>query len=202
MPTDRDPTGGIEYTRRLSRLGDARWKRLIDAQAPYRWNVRRLALGRTLDVGCGVGRNLRHLDGAGVGVDTNPTSVQVCRGHGLAAYTAEEFGTSPDATPGSFDALLFAHVLEHLGPADGSQLLGTYLPYLRPGGRVVIITPQERGFATDATHVHFLDFAATLRLVQAHGIEPIRQYSFPFPRPTGRIFPYNEFVTVGRRPVP
>jgi hypothetical protein len=25
-----------------------------------------------------------------------------------------------------------------------------------------------------------------------------RQYSFPFPRPAGRVFPYNEFVTLAR----
>jgi SAM-dependent methyltransferase len=54
-------TAGVEYARRLQRLSGRRWKRLIDVQAPYRWNIHRLRLGRTLDVGCGIGRNLKHL---------------------------------------------------------------------------------------------------------------------------------------------
>ena len=35
-------------------------RRMLPTQAPYRWNLRRLRLGRVLDVGCGVGRNLRN----------------------------------------------------------------------------------------------------------------------------------------------
>ena len=53
------------YADRLQTLEQARWKQLLDVQAPYRWNIRRLGLGRTLDVGCGLGRNLAHLGGAG-----------------------------------------------------------------------------------------------------------------------------------------
>ena len=46
------------YADRLRRKEDARWKQVLDVQAPYRWNLRRQELGRTLDVGCGIGRNL------------------------------------------------------------------------------------------------------------------------------------------------
>jgi SAM-dependent methyltransferase len=193
-------TTGAEYTERLDRMSNARWKRLLKIQGPYRWNVRHLDLGRTLDVGCGLGRNLTHLGGHGIGVDTNPTSVRVCRGKGLRAYTAEEFFGSVVAVPESFDSLLIAHVLEHMSAADGVALVGAYLPFVRRGGRVVLITPQERGYASDPTHVRFVDFAAAVELTQAHGLVVIRQYSFPFPRRTGRVFPYNEFVTVARRP--
>ena len=49
-------TEGADYTERLQRIGGARWKRMLGSQAPYRWNIRRLNLGRTLDVGCGIGR--------------------------------------------------------------------------------------------------------------------------------------------------
>ncbi len=57
----------------------------------------------------------------------------------------------------SYDSLLIAHVLEHMTPAEASDLLAAYLPYLRSEGRVVIIVPQEAGFRSDATHVTFLD---------------------------------------------
>ena len=52
-----------------------------------------------LDVGCGIGRNLHHLDGNGVGVDLNPHSVQVARQQGLTAYTTDEFDISPAGGP-------------------------------------------------------------------------------------------------------
>ena len=62
----RPGTDAPDYATRLQTLEQARWKQLLDVQAPYRWNIRRLGLGRTLDVGCRLGRNLAHLDGRGV----------------------------------------------------------------------------------------------------------------------------------------
>jgi len=190
------PTQDPAYAQRLHTLESARWKRLINAQAPYRWNVRRLRLGRTLDVGCGIGRNLAHLDGNGVGVDHNAAAIEVCRSKGLEAYTVEEFHTRPHAL---FDSLLAAHLVEHLSPPDGKEVLSSYLPYLKPGGSVVVITPQERGYASDDTHVYFADFTAVEGLLADLGVRVDRTYSFPLPRWTGRFFTYNEFVTVGRK---
>jgi 2-polyprenyl-3-methyl-5-hydroxy-6-metoxy-1,4-benzoquinol methylase len=192
-------TEGAEYTRRLQELGGARWKRVLDTQAPYRWNVRRLKLGRTLDVGCGIGRNLAHLDGNGVGVDHNETSVAACRAQGLEAYTISEFLACAHARPDAFDALLAAHLLEHLAEPDAREIIGMYLPYVRPGGQVVFITPQERGYASDATHVRFVRFEESAAMARALGLTVQRQFSFPFPRAAGKLFAYNEFVTVARK---
>lgn len=196
-----DPsTAGQAYADRLRRLDESRWRRLLNVQAPYRWNIRRLGLGRTLDIGCGLGRNLAHLDGAGVGVDHNPESVRIARARGLDAYLVEEFLGSADAQPASFDSLLLAHVVEHLGRDEAVEVLSSYLPFLRPEGRVCFITPQERGYRTDATHVRFVDFDGLSELASHLGMVPERQYSFPFPRPIGRVFAYNEFVYLARRP--
>jgi SAM-dependent methyltransferase len=191
-------TDAPAYAERLRTLEGARWKRWLDVQAPYRWNVRRLDLGRTLDVGCGLGRNLAHLGGDGVGVDHNAASVAVARERGFEAYTSDEFPTSPAAVPGSFESLLLAHVVEHMTEADAVALLRTYLPYLRPGGKVVVITPQERGYATDATHVRFCGFDEVAALCAEVGLTVVNRFSFPFPRAAGRVFPYNEFVTLAR----
>jgi SAM-dependent methyltransferase len=192
-------TEGADYTERLRRIGGTGWKRFVPTQAPYRWNVRRLKLGRTLDVGCGIGRNLGHLGGNGVGVDHNPTSVEFCRRQGLTAYTVEEFLTSPDARPGAFDSMLAAHVLEHLPESDAQEIIDVYLPYVRDGGRVVFITPQERGYASDATHVRFVGFSEAAAAAEKLGLTVQRQYSFPFPRAAGKIFTYNEFITIARK---
>lgn len=182
------------------RLVGSWWKPSFIVQAPYRWNIRRLGLGRVLDVGCGVGRNLLHLDGNGVGVDTNPHSVAVARRRGLTAYTADEFPGSDDAVPGGFDGLLFAHVLEHMSNAEAEGLVGEYLPYLRAGGTVVIIVPQEAGFASDDTHVEFVGDDALAQLQRRYGLDPVSLRSFPFPRPFGRVFRHNETVAVAHRP--
>jgi SAM-dependent methyltransferase len=184
------------YTERLK---GARWKRVLNAQAPYRWNLRRLDLGYVLDIGCGIGRNLGHLDGNGVGVDLSPTSIAEARARGFAAYTAEEFPTSPDAQPERYDSLLFAHVLEHMTRARASDLVGSHLPYLRPGGSVVIIVPQPAGFASDPTHVEYVDRAAIKEIEDTHGLESIRIYSFPFPPAVGKVFLHNETIAVSRK---
>ena len=192
-------TEGADYTERLQRIGGTGWKRFLPTQAPYRWNVRRLKLGRTLDVGCGIGRNLSHLGGNGVGVDHNPTSVAFCRQQGLTAYTVDEFLASADARPDAFDSLLAAHVLEHMAEEDANEIIRMYLPYVRSGGRVVFITPQELGFASDATHVRFVGFPEGAAAARALGLSVVRQYSFPFPRKAGNHFTYNEFITIARK---
>jgi 2-polyprenyl-3-methyl-5-hydroxy-6-metoxy-1,4-benzoquinol methylase len=193
-------TRGVDYTERLQRKTGAGWKRLLNVQAPYRWNVRRLKLGFTLDVGCGIGRNLGHLDGNGVGVDHNATSIAACRAAGLTAYTTEEFFTSEYAKPDRFDSILSAHVVEHVEAEQAVEIFTSYLPFVKPGGRIVFITPQERGYKSDATHVRFSGFPEVAQLSTDLGLTVDRQYSFPFPRFAGRIFTYNEFVTVARKP--
>jgi 2-polyprenyl-3-methyl-5-hydroxy-6-metoxy-1,4-benzoquinol methylase len=193
MTADRD------YTARLQEQSAKGWKRVIGAQAPYRHHIRRVAEGRVLDVGCGIGRNLHHLDGSGVGVDTNPHSIDSARASGLIAYTADDFPDSADAKPESYDTLLFAHVLEHMPHEEASNLVGQYLRYLRPGGRVVIIVPQEAGFRSDATHVKFLDLDELGAVEAANGLIRERAYSFPFPRWVGRMFTYNETVVLSRK---
>jgi 2-polyprenyl-3-methyl-5-hydroxy-6-metoxy-1,4-benzoquinol methylase len=193
-----DATASRDYADRLVRLRAARWKHVVDVQAPYRWNIRRLRLGRTLDVGCGIGRNLHHLGADAVGVDHNADSVAVARSRGLTAYASDEFRDSADAAPGSYDTLLLAHVVEHMKRDSAVGLLTDHLVFLRPGGRVVLITPQEAGYRSDWTHVRFVDFDGAADLAAAVRFEVERRYSFPFPRMVGKVFPYNEFVTVTR----
>lgn len=197
LPAD---TTTDEYARRLEgAVALTGWRRYVDPQIPYRWNIRRLQLGRVLDVGCGVGRNLAHLDGNGVGVDHNPTSVNLARQRGLVAYTPDEFARSPQAVAGSFDTLLCAHVLEHLDETDARALLTDYLPFVRPGGRVVAICPQQRGQASDPTHLTFFDPATLQALLTSVGLVVQSTRSFPLPAAAGRWFTHNETIVVTRQ---
>jgi 2-polyprenyl-3-methyl-5-hydroxy-6-metoxy-1,4-benzoquinol methylase len=195
----RPSSTDAEYATRLRAAQTAWWKRALDVQLPYRLHLRRLRLGLVLDVGCGIGRNLVNLAGAGVGVDPNEAAVAACRARGLVAFTPEQFAPSAYATPGRFDAMLVAHVLEHLHGDDARDLVKRYLPYVRPSGRVVLITPQQAGFASDPTHVEFVDQDALERLARGLGLAVRAGYSFPLPRLAGRWFKYNEFVVVAQR---
>ena len=188
-----------EYADRLQSRAVSRWRKYLGVQLPYRWNLRRLQLGFVLDVGCGVGRNLGHLDDAGVGVDPNSACIQTARNRGFRAYVPEDFERACDLEGWRFDALLLAHVLEHVGFDESVSLVRHYLRRLRGGGRVVFITPQEAGYRSDRTHVEFIDDVKLRRISGTLGLNVERDYSFPFPRRVGKYFTYNEFVVVAVR---
>lgn len=59
-----------------------------------------------------------------------------------------------------------------------------------------MITLQERGYASDASRVRFVDFRGLRRQAQRSGLVEERAYSFPFPRRLGKAFIYNEFCFV------
>jgi len=197
---DVGPDADREYAARLVRLQTARWKRWLGVQAPFRWNLRRLHPGFTLEIGCGIGRNLLHLGRGAIGVDTNEHCVRFARSRGLIALTPAEFRQSAEYNrPGRFDTILLAHVAEHMTEQQAAALLQEYEPLLRSDGRLILIAPQEAGFHTDPTHVALMDFAALKRIAERVGCRPERLFSFPFPRFMGRWFPYNEFVVVSRK---
>jgi SAM-dependent methyltransferase len=194
-----DDTSSEAYADRLRDRSGTWWKKLLRAQAVYRWNLRRLDPGFTLDVGCGIGRNLSHLDGYGVGVDHNPTAVAEARRRGLEAFTTDDFTRSAYASGGRFDSMLLAHVVEHMPYGDAVELVRRYLPYVADDGKFILICPQEAGYRSDPTHVEFADFTTLRDLCEEVGVTVANAYSFPLPRPAGRWFRFNEFVVVGRR---
>lgn len=190
-----------DYAERLRSKQTLWWKRLLHVQAPYHWNLRRQNLGRTLDVGCGIGRNLGVLPPGSVGVDHNTEAVALARSMGYHAYTVQEFLDGDLAVQAAFDGLLVAHVVEHMDRGQALALLGDYLPFVRPGGRVFLVCPQERGYASDPTHVWFARDTDLVGLAETLGLEVERSFSFPFPRRTGKLFIYNEFCVTARVPL-
>ena len=194
-------TTELAYKTRLVNA-DTRWKRLLDVQRPYRWNLQRLDLKNVLDVGCGIGRNLQNLKRIGVraiGVDHNEHSIDEAKSRGFEALTSEQFLKAYTNNQPAFDAILLSHVLEHMQAAEATQVIKDYLPYLKPGGLVVSITPQEAGYKTDPTHINFVDLSSIQQMMEEAALTFENGYSFPFPRWVGKIFTYNEFVAVGRK---
>jgi SAM-dependent methyltransferase len=94
---------------------------------------------RTLDVGCGI---LKHP--GSIGIDRNPAS----RADVLCDLDHIPF---PFADR-SFDRIRVIHVIEHV--ADVIRAMEEFHRLLRPGGRVLIVTPHYTDFSSfcDPTH--------------------------------------------------
>jgi SAM-dependent methyltransferase len=106
-----------------------------------------LTTGRLLDVGCATGQLLYHMGKAGwatVGVEPNADAAAVARDNGVDVRGGD---LDSAALPrGTFDAVNLGDVLEHV--RSPRAMLATVFGLLRPGGLVVIRTPNAGcGFA-------------------------------------------------------
>lgn len=100
-----------------------------------------------LDAGCGEGITLEKLtklfpDRRVVGVDTEPENLEICKRHNLPVQDGSLYAL-PFADA-SFDTVLFSEVIEHLDMPE--KALSEINRVLRPGGRVIIIFPNDRTF--------------------------------------------------------
>jgi 2-polyprenyl-3-methyl-5-hydroxy-6-metoxy-1,4-benzoquinol methylase len=195
-----EDTASEDYTNRLAKIEQNRLKTWLGPLNPYRWNIRRLCSGVVLDVGCGIGRNLRYLDRPdAVGVDHNKSSVAHTKSLGYNAYETSEYKSLEGKLKKSFDSLLISHVLEHLSYEGATQLVSGYLPAIKDGGKIVIICPQQRGYASDSTHVTYFDRSLLNQIAAQVNGTNIQYKSFPFPPWMGKFFIYNEHVLVFKK---
>src|SRR4051812_50160281 len=112
-------TDSRDYADRLVALEQVWWKRLLNVQAPYQWNLRRRKLGRTLEIGCGVGRNLATLPAGFVGGDPHEKSGKGGRAPGVPALTVDEVFAGDETQVATFDTPFVAPLLQHPSPPRG-----------------------------------------------------------------------------------
>jgi 2-polyprenyl-3-methyl-5-hydroxy-6-metoxy-1,4-benzoquinol methylase len=111
--------------------------------AEFMW-LRRRPAGRLLDVGCGAGEFLARMQQIGwesQGVEPDPDAAAHARDRfGLNVFS----GTLVDAgfAGDSFDAITLSHVIEHV--ADPVGLVTECRRILKPGGRLVVVTPNTK----------------------------------------------------------
>jgi len=100
-----------------------------------------------LDAGCGEGITLEKLvkifpAARVVGIDTEPENLEICRKQNLPVREGSVYAL-PFADA-SLDTVLFSEVIEHLDAPE--KALAEIFRVLRPGGRVIIIFPNDRTF--------------------------------------------------------
>jgi len=117
--------------------------------------------GRLLEVGFGTGQTLRRMQTLGwavQGVEFDPVAVNNAAASGLTVHLGDI--AAQNFAEGSFDAVVSSHVLEHIPDPEG--FLRECWRVLKPGGIVLVYTPNSRSFG-------HLVFGANWR-----GLEPPR----------------------------
>lgn len=180
------------YAERLYGISNRAWKRALSPVNPYRLHIRCLAVGRSLDIGCGFGRNLGYLGNASnVGVEPNQSLRFLASQLGHNVISPEDVKSL--LADEKFDNLIFSHVLEHLTPDEHALILNEYLPYLKVGGSVIVRIPQRAGFDSDDDHRHFWTLDSMAKYLISHDLQIDKAGSFPFPEIVGNYFKYNEW---------
>jgi SAM-dependent methyltransferase len=118
--------------------------------------------GPVLDLGCGRGEALAVLADADIearGVDASAEMVARCRQQGLDAFEGDLMEALAAQEPQSLGAVVSFHVIEHLPTSLLSGLLRLAWRALRPGGLLLLETPNPlslvvaaRNFWLDPTH--------------------------------------------------
>lgn len=153
---------------------------------------------RVLDVGCGMGtftvEAARRGAASALGVDFAPEAVATAREVAAAEGVSGAVFTEADATalplpPESLDVVLAADVTEHLDDATLAGVLADARRVLRPGGTLVLYTPEAshlferlRALGTlnpDPSHIGVRSAAELADAVRSAGFEAVRTRWLP-----------------------
>jgi len=107
-----------------------------------------------LDVGCGVGRNLKLLRSLNYkkiyGTDISVDMINISKKEGLNVFLPEDIRSNQK----QFDVLIFSHVLEHVNEDCIQKFLEEYFRLLKDNGKIIILTPVlYDAFFNDIDHV-------------------------------------------------
>jgi SAM-dependent methyltransferase len=133
-----------------------------------------------LDVACGRGEFLEAL-GRGFGVDIEEAMVRAARQAGLDVDLGDALRYLAEHEE-SFDGIFSAHFIEHLSYERAADLFAKTYAALRPGGVMVLATPNaaslptlQRHFWWDATHVRMYDPALLTFMAKQAGFESVEE---------------------------
>ncbi len=155
---------------------------------------------RVLDVGCATGYLARRLKERGatvVGVDLDERAVAQARPFCESVHVGDVETMELPFEPASFDTIVCGDLIEHL--RDPRAVLARLRPFLRPGGRLVLSTPNIANWAMrlgllfgrfrytewgilDRTHTHLFTRKTLIECLEAAGYRlSTFDYTVPVP---------------------
>ena len=104
---------------------------------------------KIIDLGCGEGITLEKMvkkfpQFQIMGVDNDPEKIKICRQHRLPVTLGNI--THLPIKSGTFDCALLIEVIEHLSSKQVNQAIKEVRRLLKPGGRLIILFPNDRNF--------------------------------------------------------
>lgn len=179
-PTDKAEKLVLSLVNRVARIAliplwvaSGLWR---EADCIRHMMLNEMPAGKLLDVGCGGGRFMNRMrrrgwDVEGIDFDEKATR-KIARRYGMKTYTGDLVACS---LPGSsYDAITMSHTIEHL--FDPEKTLGECLRILKPGGKLIIVTPTGaalfgaswRGWEPPR-HLHVFSVKSLTNLLQLTG---------------------------------
>jgi SAM-dependent methyltransferase len=139
---------------------------------------------KILDIGCGLGQNLRELVKRGyinsIGIDIASDAVNFCKKNNLNAELIEDI-LKYDSTEGRFDFIIMTHVLEHL---NKDKIIPTLKHIkenlLAENGTLYLAVPNAQSntgaywFFEDFTHNFLFTTGSLIYVLKAAGFEDFK----------------------------
>jgi 2-polyprenyl-3-methyl-5-hydroxy-6-metoxy-1,4-benzoquinol methylase len=157
---------------------------------------------RVLDAGCSTGylaEQLAQRQCEIVGLELDPAAAEVAEQICERVLVGDVERMELPFEPNEFDVVLGGDIIEHL--RDPQAALARLRPFLRPGGRLVLSTPNIANWAIrlsllagrfdytdrgllDRTHTHLFTRRSLLRCIEGAGYRLVSlDYSVPLPQP-------------------
>jgi 2-polyprenyl-3-methyl-5-hydroxy-6-metoxy-1,4-benzoquinol methylase len=173
--------------------------------------------GRVLDVGCSSGYLAEPLSRRGctvVGVELDPDAAREAERWCERVFVGDVETMELPLDPGSFDVVVCGDIVEHL--RDPGAVVARLRPLLRPGGRLVVSTPNVANWAVrlsllggrwrytdrgilDRTHTHLFTRRTLVEMIERAGYESIEvDWSVPIPGDSDRLDAAGRVVAVLR----
>lgn len=130
----QEKKGGLDYVYDLSRRFSIEWKRKMIEQM--------VSVGKILDLGCGTGEFLHHMQTHGwevAGIETDSKAVEFARNHYHLRVFHSEI-EQIDLKEELFQVITFWHVLEHV--YEPVEILKKLREHLQQDGLMVIAAPN------------------------------------------------------------
>jgi SAM-dependent methyltransferase len=157
LPAVQDPDEnlGLEFTGERMIPGQVEFQLEAEHRARYEFAARNLPKGRVLDDGCGAGYGSMILARNGfevVGIDIDSHAIAHCQktcSSPLASFRQQD-SAKLSFLDASFDGVVSFEVIEHI--QEYRQYLAEAQRVLRPGGLLIISTPNKSVYTDQSEH--------------------------------------------------